>query len=177
MNECKSCGKETENLKFCSRSCSATHTNTVNPKRKRTAWKTGECRGCGKTFQYRTKQSNGFYCSNKCQQDFQHKSLIQSWLENNAEGNLVNGRLRAPIRNYLIEKSGKKCSICGWNQINPTTNKCPLEIDHIDGNADNCRPENLRVLCPNCHSLTPTWKALNSGNGSKKRLKYGKLIH
>jgi len=160
MNECKSCGKETENLKFCSRSCSATHTNTVNPKRKRTAWKTGECRGCGKTFQYRTKQSNGFYCSNKCQWSHKREERIEDWKRGDFEACGKNGRLDRLVRKHLLEMAEYRCSECGWNK-----------------DADNCRPENLRVLCPNCHSLTPTWKALNSGNGSKKRLKYGKLIH
>ena len=69
-----------------------------------------------------------------------------------------------------------KCSSCGWNQINPFTNKIPLEIDHIDGNCENTKPENLRVLCPNCHSLTSTFRALNKGKGNKTRLKYNKLI-
>lgn len=44
-----------------------------------------------------------------------------------------------------------------------------MQIDHIDGDYKNCRPENLRILCPNCHSLTPTFGALNKGKGRKLR--------
>ena len=36
-----------------------------------------------------------------------------------------------------------------------------LQVDHIDGNPDNNKGNNLRLLCPNCHSLTPTYKGGN----------------
>lgn len=176
MVNCLCCGEETTNPKYCSRSCAAKESNQSAPKRKRTAWKSSECKGCGKAFEYRKKQSQGLYCSNRCQHDFQKNELVKSWLSSDFSGTQESGRLSVGIRNYLIEKANHCCSECGWNKVNPVSGKCPLEIDHIDGNAENCRPKNLRVLCPNCHSLTPTWKALNSGNGSKKRLKYGKLI-
>lgn len=176
MNKCLNCNKETLNPKFCSNSCSAKINNKLNPKRKKTAWKTSECKNCEKSFNYRYGQSQGLYCSNYCQHDFQKKELIKSWLSSDFSGTQESGRLSSSIRNYLIEKANYSCSQCGWNKINLSSGRCPLEIDHIDGNSENCRPENLRVLCPNCHSLTPTWKALNSGKGSKKRLQYGKLI-
>jgi 5-methylcytosine-specific restriction endonuclease McrA len=76
----------------------------------------------------------------------------------------------------LLEKNNYSCSECGWNKINPKTGKSPLEIDHIDGDCSNNKEENLRVLCPNCHSLTPTWKALNKGNGNKESHRYSGLI-
>jgi hypothetical protein len=39
----------------------------------------------------------------------------------------------------------------------------PLEVDHIDGDRRNNRLENLRLLCPNCHALTPTYRGRNIG--------------
>jgi hypothetical protein len=45
----------------------------------------------------------------------------------------------------------------------------PLELDHIDGDAGNNNYDNLRVLCPNCHALTPTFKAKNKGKGRAAR--------
>lgn len=53
-----------------------------------------------------------------------------------------------------------QCSDCGigeeWNGKRLT-----LEIDHINGRSDDNRKENLRWLCPNCHSQTPTFKRSN----------------
>ncbi len=43
-----------------------------------------------------------------------------------------------------------------------------IEVDHINGVNDDHRLENLRLLCPNCHSLTPTWRG-RANRGSWKR--------
>ncbi len=45
------------------------------------------------------------------------------------------------------------------------TGRIPVEIEHIDGDWTNNLPSNLTLLCPNCHSLTPTYRALNRGRG------------
>ena len=46
--------------------------------------------------------------------------------------------------------------------------KITLELDHINGiNSDN-RIENLRYLCPNCHSQTPTFRGRNINKGVQK---------
>jgi 5-methylcytosine-specific restriction endonuclease McrA len=37
----------------------------------------------------------------------------------------------------------------------------PLELDHIDGQSNNNVLSNLRLLCPNCHALTPTYRGKN----------------
>ena len=72
-------------------------------------------------------------------------------------------------RRYLIYKYGEKCMECGWDKKNPVTNNVPIQLDHIDGNSDNNSLDNLKLLCPNCHSLTPTFGALNKGNGRELR--------
>lgn len=76
------------------------------------------------------------------------------------------------IKTYLFKKFNNKCANCGWGKINPYTKNIPLEIDHIDGNYENNSEDNLVLLCPNCHSLTKTYKGANVHNGRKSRKKY-----
>lgn len=47
------------------------------------------------------------------------------------------------------------CEECGWAKI-AEGGYLPLELDHINGDRHDNRLANLRVLCPNCHSLKPT---------------------
>ena len=131
------------------------------------------CLNCGKEL---TKKSQIKYCSNICQKNYEYKQYIQRWkdgLENGLSGQYS---LSNHIRRYLLEQTEYKCSQCGWGEINPFTNTIPLEIDHIDGDYRNNKEDNLRVLCPNCHSLTPTYKGANK-NGREGRENYcGKEI-
>ncbi|MDQ5949197.1 MAG: hypothetical protein QG589_323 [Patescibacteria group bacterium] len=53
-----------------------------------------------------------------------------------------------------------KCEMCGWAQIS-IDGRLPLELDHINGNRHDNRIKNLRVLCPNCHSLQITHRGRN----------------
>jgi hypothetical protein len=69
-----------------------------------------------------------------------------------------------------LYKAGLKkpeCEECGWAEI-AKGGYLPLELDHINGDRHDNRIENLRVLCPNCHSLKPTHRG-RMGRGKKKK--------
>lgn len=69
------------------------------------------------------------------------------------------------LRNALFEIGVEhKCSDCGIKEWNGQ--QLVLEIDHIDGQYWNNTPDNLRFLCPNCHSLTPTFRSKNFKNNA-----------
>lgn len=121
------------------------------------------------------------YCSNACQIEFQYKSYIERWKTGKEAGLQGLGIVSRHIKKYLRKKFGNKCCLCGWAVINLTTGQVPLVADHIDGNWRNNIESNLRLLCPNCDSLLPTYAGLNRGNGRKhrmvsKRAKMGRLL-
>jgi hypothetical protein len=60
------------------------------------------------------------------------------------------------INNKIIANECSGCGISDW-MGKPLT----LHLDHIDGNNHNHVRDNLRLLCPNCHSLTDTWCGKN----------------
>ena len=111
------------------------------------------------------------FCNNKCQKEYQYLTYIKKWKNNEVNGLRGAYQTSLYIKDYLYKKYNNKCARCGWNEINPYTGNIPLEIEHIDGNYLNNKEENLILLCPNCHSLTSTYKGANR-NGRKSRKKY-----
>ena len=130
------------------------------------------CLNCGISIPNRNK-----YCSNKCQTMFQYKEYIQRWKNGLEDGMRGKYLISLHIKRYLMEKFNNKCSQCGWGEVNPYTNNIPLEVHHKDGDYSNNNESNLELLCPNCHSLTETYKAANMGNGRQDRKKYTQQLN
>lgn len=57
------------------------------------------------------------------------------------------------IREKIFEKKCYNCNLTEW-----LNNPIPIELEHINGDKFDCRKENLTILCPNCHALTPTYR-------------------
>jgi hypothetical protein len=124
---------------------------------------TYNCIECGTEAKFRTSKLN-LYCSQACQLEYQYKSRIKEWL---VEGKDWKGMIPNWVRRTLAERHGSCCSVCNIDNWNGKDIK--LEVDHIDGNHTNNSIKNLRLICPNCHSQTPTYKNKNKGNGRPAR--------
>ena len=131
-----------------------------NPKKERK-----KCPNCSK----QNARPESLYCSNVCQHAFQHKAYIEKWKRGEVKGLIKAGIVSRHVKNYLRVKYGNKCCLCGWSKVNLKTGIIPLVADHIDGNWENNAESNLRLICPNCDSLSPTYAALNKGRGRKER--------
>jgi len=140
--------------KFCNRSCAATYNNAIVGNRHGT--RTHPCASCGTAIPV----SSTVRCP-KCIAvcPSYHQSLflknVTLWLENKY---IATTRF---ARAALIHFLGPKCQKCGWCEVNTTTKKVPVQIHHIDGDDSNNARSNVELLCPNCHSLTPNYMALN----------------
>jgi len=55
----------------------------------------------------------------------------------------------------------EECRVCGIKEW--LGRRLSLHLDHVNGIANDHRLDNLRLLCPNCHSQTPTYCGLNKG--------------
>ena len=123
------------------------------------------CLNCGTSISRKKK-----FCNNNCQHEYAYKQYINNWKQRIIDGTIGNAwiDLSKYIRRYLFEKYNNQCAQCGWGEINPFTGTLPLEVEHIDGDATNNKEENLILLCPNCHSLTKTYRGANKGNGKRE---------
>lgn len=175
------CGKllVEHQIKYCSTRCSALvtskgrqHSDKTRSKISKTLGGSGIVKELNRTKKclYCGKHVYNKFCNNTCKNLYHRKQKIEDWLSGKDSGTQKGG-YKPFIKNYLLEKHNYKCSGCGWSEKNPVTNNIPLEVEHIDGNAYNNRPENLDLICPNCHSLTKSYRGSNKGNGRRSYLK------
>lgn len=109
---------------------------------------------------------------NLCSPDCKSKHRIQEWLGGRLSGSTKYGTCEF-VREYMLERAGHKCSQCGFSGVNEKTKQTVLHLDHKDGNYLSNVIENLRILCPNCHAMTPNYGSLNSeGRGRRWKKQY-----
>lgn len=165
---CPVCGKALQkrskskrDRKFCSRSCSASYNNR-GIRRHGSSLEFRECRD--RNCKNPVKSNASIFCSMSCSSKQRGYISIDLWEKSPEE--VIN--VYSNLRRHILTKLGKVCSMCHVGEVynnKPLT----LELDHIDGNWKNNLPSNLRVVCPNCHSQTPTYKAKNKNKNAKDR--------
>jgi len=127
------------------------------------------CPGCQKpttknelVVRLAAQSKTPLFCSDACAKAqstigarLKYEDYIALWLKKEVTGRKSGGVLSSHVRRYVLEGANRQCSLCGWSGVNPTTGRSVVQVDHIDGDWEHSRPENLRAICPNCHAMTP----------------------
>jgi hypothetical protein len=152
------CGRQTNNPKFCSRSCAATSNNRGV---RRHGVSPGNCRQCRARLTTHVQA----FCSSACHQESLAEQRVKRWLATGLPGQHT---LTGAIRDWIMMEQNGVCAICGRD---PVWNGATLVfvLDHIDGDGSNHVRANVRMICPNCDSQLPTFKARNRGKGRHYR--------
>jgi len=158
MKMCPKCGNDHEKKgTFCSRSCANARIWSTASKKKR-----------GKTLKKYIKE-NPSWKENQIKSldkrvESQKKTLDEKNLQRFLNGEMI---IRATLKKWLVKTRGEKCECC---QMFPEWNGkyLSLQVHHRDGKNKNNKPDNLMLLCPNCHSQTDTF----AGKSCKKNTGY-----
>lgn len=162
--------------KYCGTRCAALVNSKIQVKRPRTSKRWGICDLCnqpviGKRHRLCKSQNKescsfcnsplnkgaSYFCSHECQH------LAQAKLK------IATGKCSVQTAKLWLRYLNNACSVCSNSTWNDKV--MPLEIDHIDGNSTNNSIGNLRLICPNCHAQTETYKGKNKGRGRHFRTK------
>jgi 5-methylcytosine-specific restriction endonuclease McrA len=80
---------------------------------------------------------------------------VEEYLSNNKPI----GSYKLKLKLFKLNLKSRSCENCNLDIW--LNEPIPLELDHIDGNSDNNELSNLRILCPNCHARTSTYRGKN----------------
>ena len=135
--------------KYCSKICSCTYSSSCV--KNRGGSKERKCEICGENSKLKAG-GTGRFCHLHKKRLIKNSDLEFHQLKNSNV-----------MRRRLIEERSHSCEQCHLSIW--LGEPIPLQMDHINGNPEDNEKLNLRLLCPNCHCMTPTW-------GSKNRGKY-----
>jgi hypothetical protein len=158
MKNCKKCGNEFEPMKglinYCSLECRNSRTWSDEDKKKKSI----SAKNSEKVKISNKNRPKDFWIKiGEKRKENHRKEILQSNYDD-----LSFNRLRYRI----LYEQDNKCNCCGLSEW--LNEPIILELEHKDGNHFNNERSNLEMICPNCHSLTNTWRGRNKTN---KRLK------
>jgi len=121
------------------------------------------CRQCGSEYTPRKdREKTSVVCSAKCQRlDRRMRSIEASRAKARAKRHAADTEQMTwkTLRRRIIEEQDGYCAHCNLNEW--MGQPMPLTVDHIDGDRENNKRNNLEAICPNCHMLTPTFCGRN----------------
>lgn len=177
---CQTCGKEHDGTfgsgKFCSRACANSRQFSVETRKIKSERQKEVIEKFGVSKEFEQYSGHTFSKEDRAKGLSKAREAIQQKLRAWQDETLLNGALWVEVsprwstlRKRLIEEVGH-CEICGQP---PIWNGKPLslQLDHIDGDLDNNKRSNLRVVCLHCHSQTPFYGSKNKGRGRYLRNK------
>lgn len=156
---------EKRHNKYCNHSCAASYTNKGTVRNESSgSYKKKFCVHCDK------ETTNTKFCTYKCKADHAWAQRVRQMEES---GKLIPlnddlyGYNPTVAKRYLAMKHGHKCDICGGEEWQGQP--MPLVLDHHNGDPEDHRLNNLRLVCGNCNMQLPTFAGRNFGKGRKKR--------
>lgn len=165
MKQCKKCGNEFEPVKglvsYCSLACRNSRTWTDDDKLKKSI----SAKNSEKVKEVNSNRPDDFWVKiGKTRKENHKKQILQSdYFELSFES----------LRFRILYEQDEKCNKCGLSEW--LGESLVLELEHKDGNHFNNERSNLEMLCPNCHSLTETWRGRNKRE-RKMRVSDEKLL-
>jgi hypothetical protein len=148
MKQCLKCGAQHEKSgTYCSRSCANSRIFSDEAKLKKSI----ALKGKPAFRSHYDKEAQAAKSRQRWLEKYNATPFVELGIENR--------------RRRVFEEQDYCCNKCGISEWQGF--KIPLELEHKDGNSTNNVRENLEGLCPNCHSITDTWRGRNkpSKNG------------
>lgn len=146
---CLKCGTETNNPKFCSRSCSASYNNTIAPKRERKIW-VFNCSVCDKPQKKKASSGMCATCYREQLDDIAGEMTL-------GESIKMYGNPRSrynTVRHHGRKLSSlyDKCQVCGYTNILEVCHITPISAFPMETKIKEINsPDNIAILCRNHH--------------------------